>query len=987
MSFVAEAVHLIKQLYAPINPSEVSPIEKRILELQHAHGWELANALLYNDDQNVRFTGCRTYQVAINDHGSSLDEAHLESLLTKLLDWFMRCVEANDSPLVLRKLCSTLVTYFMLPNATWTTAIRHIICCLQLRQALPKQMLERCPPTKDLLQLLRPAQLQLLLIFVTDLAVDAARIDHTQQSDATHQRIGTNLDDALTIIEYNLDGAAEQTADSLSDTLKCYGAWLTYGRQEHAISSEEMQKLRHTFGKVIQCLAFEELFESVAEFLIEQFSGGETFLSETETREFAALLAGPWAQNLMSRLETDADYEAMAFAQLVLSFGETSARFILKDLNYYAHIMEMAHRITRTQDVNEIDQALSNLVVDYWETMTSMADSIDRVDGGLRLIGTDWMHAIMELCFAIILPTDDNGEFKTYKHDDLITDFRYRVRDVILDSFSRFGVVVLTKLITMAIECFNVEKPPHCWPMIESIFYCLNGMPESLDTSGQEDIIVSQLFTSQIYKDLVDFRKPIPTKLRRSAILLIGEFDQFFNRHPDFLINGIETLFSCLRFPLFSEDAARAILGLCDLNREALVPKLDAFVNITAKFFESGVGDAKARENICGSLAAIIQAIEDEAERMTAITKLIVFVNDDYKARATALMASGDTEGLQELKIQTLAQLKSIGDQSRDPQETSIDLTAPNEIANDELWSTCHNLIISLLSSIIGDSMNDPQIFPLVCEVLEMGYKERIAGAFVFAPEVTITLLTTTDISNPRIDAAIRTANTFISSNNSKPGRIDAFLPQILPWICRLVVLATGQAAPNAPPSTPDSDFVYNVIDFLSRMIPKHLTYFNPVPPAAINTLFSLTLHALGSPETLPKRAAAGLWTDPLSLPVSSPSLPLLTHLLGTLGPQLVHTLIFSFGGHASRSQLDWLSEPYRKLVARGAQLGVPWKQWTELALADSRFGYAGREGRVPGLEKQRFVKKVENLRGDRKTKEVIKEFWLGCRGISAGYG
>lgn len=515
MSFVAEAEHLIKRLYGPISPSEVPPIEKRILELQHAHGWDLANALLHNNDQNVRFIGCRTYQVAINDSGSSLDEPHLDSLLTKLLDWFMHCVEGNDSPLVLKKLCSTLVTYFVLSNATWTTAIRHVLCCLQSRRALPMQTLEGFPPTKDLLLLLRPVQLQLLMIFVTDLAIDAAKIDHTQQSDVTHRRIGTNLNDALAIIEYNLDGAAEQTADSLGDTLKCYGAWLAYGRQEYTTSSDEMQKLRHTFGKVIQCLAFEELFESVAEFLIEQFTGGETFLTEAETREFAALLAGPWAHNLMSRLEKDADYEAMAFAQLVLSFGETSARFVLKDLNYYAHIMEMAHRITRTQDVNEIDQALCNLVVDYWETMTSMADSIDRVDSGLCLIGTDWMHAIVELCFAIILPIDDNGEFKTYKHDDLIADFRYRVRDVILDSFSRFGVVVLSKLITMAIDCFNVEKPPYCWPMIESIFYCLNGMPESLDTSGKEDIVVSQLFTSQIYEDLVDFDKPIPTSTLR----------------------------------------------------------------------------------------------------------------------------------------------------------------------------------------------------------------------------------------------------------------------------------------------------------------------------------------------------------------------------------------------------------------------------------------------------------------------------------------
>jgi len=984
MSFVEEAEHLVKRLYTPAPPSEVPSIEKRLQQLQHAHGWELADALLHNDDQNVRFFGCLTYTVKINVGGAALDAAHLDSLLTKLLDWLVKCVKANDKFLVLRKLCSTIVTYFVLPNVTWDIAVRHVLCCLQSGQALPGQVLARFPPTKDLLQLLQPAQLKLLQIFATDVAEYAARIDHTQQSNATHGRIRSNLEDALTIIEYNLDGAAEQTADSISETLKCYKAWTAYGRQEYASSSEEMREIRLVFSKSLHCLAFEDLFESVADFLIDVFEPDDTFLTSKEIQEISALLAGPWAQNLMAQLNTnDVEYEVIIFEQLVLAFGQSSASVILKDPNQYAHIMAMAHRITRTQNVEEIDQTLSNLVVDYWETMIQAANHLDRAQNGLGLIGNDWLRALEQLCFCIALPLDDNGEFVKYGQDHLISDYRVRVKDLIYYSYDTMGPIVLTKLATMSIESYNNEGPPECWGMIEAIFLCLTGMAESLKAIGAEDTIVKQLLTSQLYKDLVDFDKPIPTKLRKVAMNLIGEFDQFFSRHPDFLLSGIETLFQCLRYPQFAEEAAGGILGLCDLNREMLVPKLDAFIEIAEKFFQSGQGNAKSREDISGSIAAIIQAIPNEVERMTSINKLLTFVSNDYRNRAQAFLASGDGEGLQELKIQILNQLKSIANQSRDPQDTAIDVDAEDTIQNTPIWSISHQTIISLLGAILDNSMNDPQIFPLVCEVLQEGYKEQTAGPFVFPPDVTVTLLTTINLSNPRIDVAIRTASQFVSANNSKPSRIAAFLPPILPWICKLVAEATSPLAP-APL---DSDFTYNIIDFLGRLTPKHLLYFAPVPPPAINALFSLTIIALSGAETLPKRAAAGLWTDLLSIPTSSPSLPLLTHLLGTLGAALVQILVFQFGGHATRSQLEQLSEPYRKLVARGAQLGVPWKQWTEAALLDPRFGYPGRERQVSGLEKERFVRQIELCRGERRTKDVVREFWLACRGISAGYG
>jgi hypothetical protein len=69
------------------------------------------------------------------------------------------------------------------------------------------------------------------------------------------------------------------------------------------------------------------------------------------------------------------------------------------------------------------------------------------------------------------------------------------------------------------------------------------------------------------------------------------------------------------------------------------------------------------------------------------------------------------------------------------------------------------------------------------------------------------------------------------------------------------------------------------------------------------------------------------------------------------LGPILAHTLIQNIGGKASRSELDKLSDPLKKLVVQHALA----KQWLETALNDASFP----SDKVSHDEKALFLKKV----------------------------
>lgn len=70
-----------------------------------------------------------------------------------------------------------------------------------------------------------------------------------------------------------------------------------------------------------------------------------------------------------------------------------------------------------------------------------------------------------------------------------------------------------------------------------------------------------------------------------------------------------------------------------------------------------------------------------------------------------------------------------------------------------------------------------------------------------------------------------------------------------------------------------------------------------------------------------------------------------------TLGPLLSQTLARNIGGNASRSELDKLSEPLKKLVSRYPMA----KSWLESALAHPSFPSA----KVTPGDKSLFVKKI----------------------------
>lgn len=107
----------------------------------------------------------------------SLSPLDAKALLEQLVNWLIRHADPMAGPLVVRKLCSTLVVYFLHFSSLWPNCIKHLIHSLCIGEAAPLGSLDRNPDTMALVERLTPPKASAALWFCTALAEEVGKTD------------------------------------------------------------------------------------------------------------------------------------------------------------------------------------------------------------------------------------------------------------------------------------------------------------------------------------------------------------------------------------------------------------------------------------------------------------------------------------------------------------------------------------------------------------------------------------------------------------------------------------------------------------------------------------------------------------------------------------------------------------------------------------------------------------------------------------------
>ncbi|KAK2000503.1 hypothetical protein LX36DRAFT_654334 [Colletotrichum falcatum] len=1002
-SIIQEAEAMVLALYQPAPPETIARIQDTLHRMQRApSGWGIARDLLGHADDKVKFFGALTLIVKLNTESSSLSSDDASELRQNLVGWFVKSLDDGSGAMVIRKLSSALVTFFLCFPAQWEFCIRHLCCCLSEGTALPEERVDGSVDISRVLETLHSRKLQAALWFSGSLVDEASKIEmNSAKHMGLYETLARNVPDALALMSHGFSrqGSADSTSHQ-KDSITCLQSWVWFSQRISGHSDELVGSLRALIQPTIASLAEDELYGPAVELLSDVLSNYSGFLTEDHYESLFSLFETQWSLERYQRLiEGDFDFESIQFGQLMIALGDSKVEALIHSVEgRSSRFLGHLRGLLSAQGYPVSDDKIFVPALEFWSTyVETLTDSIYSEDEESKIwVSTATSHvleAISTVWQRIAYPPTsviaswDSAERAGFG------DARKDVADLLQSAFTVTGPSLISTFGNLTLQSVSSNS----WSNLEAAAFCLGSLADCVAGDPRCDNTLSALFSSPLFNLLQQTSGgSIPGRTRQTCISLIEKYADYFERETQSLPAALNLLFSVLADPLLAGPAARSIQRLCFSSRTILASEVCAFLSQYQAIAMQSQLDCLACERIMGAIAAVIQAVQDGNSKFEHLEALLSFVQHDARKSVQLLSLptlppdmTADSLDIHRcptltepselplhMALKALRCLISIGKGFQVPGDMPCDLDKEKDfssINHDSRLDQLQSGILSLVTQLQSSFPQSGEVAESICNIFRTGFSEYEAGPFVFPPRLVCDYLTQQTSQTPRIGLFVSTACSLLSSlRNIKRGEVDEIRAKLLVWVIGLLQ--------QVPEPDSDTELAQNGIEFTNRLTSREpAVLFHPDCLSLAEFFFMYALRVLDGREPLPKAAAADFWATFMTMkPTDQGVRETIDHAITQLGPLLAQSIIRNIGGNASRSELDRLSEPLKKMVNHHAKARI----WLEQALYDSSF--TGQQ--LSGDEKALFLRKIINLRGSRGTNQVVREFWLAARGSKFAY-
>lgn len=544
-------------------------------------------------------------------------------------------------------------------------------------------------------------------------------------------------------------------------------AWL-----EKAI---ELGPLRVLTPLALHHLSIEGMYDVTVEFFTDVLTNFPAFLIDSDYVLLSAVLSSTSARGYIATLKQGnvSDSDSIMFAKLLFAYGDATVQDLaqkFQDPNLKQIMSYLLDLLSCDAYVGAEDQ-VCQLCLEFWTTFTEfIIDSIFAV-GEQR---PPWMEnarryipEVIRACWSKIqMPPQE--VFSTWDSEarDLFKEFRSDVKDILQSSYTLLGVEIFDEFAQLALESLN----NHAWLHLEATLFCLNALSDSISDEDCVDKILTSLFGSSMFADMMSIYS-VPAATRQTAVSLIINYTTFFERQTTYLPSMLNFLFESLKSPTLANVAAKAIHSSCWACRKPLCPEIAAFLHQYEILLTWEGVECSTKEKVLGAIAAIIQALPSEEEKMGPLNVLLNFVEGDVRT-CMSLLKEDQHEDAQAFGVFALRCLVNIGKASQTPDEVVIDLDTngmQTALWTQGHWAAIQARVIHLMGLVIVPMSNDSQVMEAACQILRTGYKESSPGPFVFPPSVTENLVITSHLKTARLDYVLDTAGALLSRHANRP--------------------------------------------------------------------------------------------------------------------------------------------------------------------------------------------------------------------------
>ncbi|KAI1431402.1 armadillo-type protein [Xylaria sp. CBS 124048] len=992
-----EVEHLINELYRPNPPEKVARLQEVLQSLQKSpQGWQLAQGLLARHGDNIKFFGALTIIVKLNTERLSDDDAL--SVLENLITWLLRALSDGSGPIVIRKLCSALVTYYIHYSHTWLRCVRHLIHCLNRNAAVPTEEVADGLPLAQVIEGLDTQKFLAATCFAAYLAEEIEKVDtKSTKYIGLHERVLDNGNDVTVLMSSALSPRNGVSSVHIKrEAINCLQAWFLYAQRMP--KPPLIQMLQALFEPMIDCLLVEELYETTVELLTDTLCNWQQFFTRHHIDCLYSLFESEWArQRYQNLVGGDFDFDSVQFGMFMLSFGDAQMIPMMDTTNARAQsfLAALAGLLTAEGHPAAEDKIFVP-AMEFWSSfIENLADELYSEQEGslpwhnpplsqvMRVVSYSWNR--IQYPPLNVYNTWDSTEKTAFG------DARKDVADFLQSVCTISGLPLISLFVDLILRALANSS----WAELEAGCFCLAALSDCVSEEESYDDALAKVLGSSLFDLLRQGHNIIPVRTRQTCLYLIERYSEYFMRHAEYLPAALNLLFSAVADRHLALPSSKSIFSLCSSCRKWLTSEIDAFLEQYNTLRNDKDLDSLAEERVVGAIAVIIQSLPNEEKKLSSIHRLLTMVGMDVTAclqlksmEQNSLVDQNDKmicrafdatqhqtspvlahEAALNLAIRALRCLCSI----------AKGLQAPVDLDSDEestLTSTGQNLerihadIYGILMQLKDLFSSNGEVVDIICAILRAGFSETEPGPFVFPPQMVTELIVSKWHS--RIAMVVHTASAFTNSLNWGTKQYTASTLEILlPWVFGLLHQLPNPEA--------DSELSQYGIEFTQRVLKRRPEVLMSQTSNVLEFIFTFAMKLLDGNEPLPKTAAAEFWTTFMEVKSEAPTVQATWNsAMSHFGPLLSQSLMQNIGGKASRSDLDKLSYPLRKLIVQHVHAS----KWLETALNKPEFP----SDKVSAQDKSLFVKKLVSLRGSRSTNQVVQEFWLACRGSNFAY-
>lgn len=546
MDTVKEAIYT---LYHNPDCNEKNKANRWLMDLQNSvHAWEIADQLLLqkNCDVDMCYFGAQMIRNKIMYSFHELPQDAIVSLHSSLMQRLNEITEETKN-LIVTQLCVAVVD-LTLQMSSWKNPIYTF---LNKYEEIPHMVL-----------------LEILKVFPEEMDTELIRLGSNRRTEIFNELCGCSnlLNDYLKVVVER-----DQSPAALLKALKCYASWMSIGVLECHLLPNAFDILR---------VPPDDTFENE--------SNMNSKLHDAASDVVCNFLKGLRSSHLNHILDRNLFNEIAAFEKAYhISVAKECTE---KSMNYCRIFCELAdafipvmteetkqgnpHFSIKTLDlilicVGHHEYEVGEITFPFWFVLSEVI--YQRNDDNLTAEFKPYINRLLTaLCRQVQIEPDHEG---LLEDNDEFKSFRARVSELVKDVIFIVGSTHTFRQMFHSMQ----SSPNLTWDQIEANLFIMQAVAKNILPDESE--VVPQAVTTI-------FQLPESTHIavRYTAVLILGELCEWFDRNPQYLVTALEYLAMSLQQNEVADAAATAMSSICFIAtvrlKEYFKPLLEILRNL-----------------------------------------------------------------------------------------------------------------------------------------------------------------------------------------------------------------------------------------------------------------------------------------------------------------------------------------------------------------------------------------------------------------------